>query len=191
MKPLPSPYRLLLAAFAIAAFALIPALAQANNRPGMGKIHGRVINSPGEPEGGGTVSLSTDDGETFLYDFVVSPGGDYSGQALPAEYILIYRTASTPEGKAVDFIRGVTVMAGLDTKQDVDMSRPEYVNRLTLGQQKGTGRCWASTAAAIQANAIVTAVNADLIVVNQDLQEAATARATASRVWSRGDRARS
>jgi tetratricopeptide (TPR) repeat protein len=169
----------LLAAFAIAAFALIPALAQQTTDPDMGKIHGRVINSTGEPEGGGTVSLSTDNGVTFLYDFVVSPTGEYSGHALPAEYILIYHTASTPEGKAVDFIRGVTVMAGLDTKQDVDMSRPEYVNRLTPGQQKGLEDARASTAAAIQANAIMTAVNADLIVVNQDLQEAATARATA------------
>ena len=127
MKPRPSPCRLLLAAFAIAAFALIPVLAQQTSDPDMGKIHGRVINPAGEPEGGGTVSLSTDSGVTFLYDFVVSPTGEYSGQALPAEYILIYHTASTPDGKAVDFIRGVTVMAGLDTKQDVDMSRPEYV----------------------------------------------------------------
>ena len=179
MKLRPSPCRLFLAAVAIAAVALIPAFPQQTTDSDMGRIHGRVINSTGQPEGGGTVSLSTDNGVTFLYDFAVSPTGEYSGQALPAEYILIYHTPTTPEGKAVDFIRGVTVMADLETKQDVDMSRPEYVNRLTPGQQQALGDAKASTAAAIQANAIMKAVNTDLTVANQDLQDAATARATA------------
>jgi tetratricopeptide (TPR) repeat protein len=179
MKPRPTSCRFLLIAVALVVFALTPALAQQTADPDMGRIHGRVINPAGQPEGGGTVSLSTDNGVTYLYDFVVSPTGEYSGQALPAEYTLIYHTASTPEGRAVDFIRGVTVMAGLETKQDVDMSRPEYVNRLTPGQQKGLDVAKASTAAAIQANAIITAVNTDLNVVNQDLQDVATARASA------------
>ena len=179
MKPSSSQCRRLFAIAGMILFALVPALAQQATDPDMGRIHGRVINPAGQPEGGGTVSLSTDDGVTYLYDFAVSPSGEYSGQALPAEYLLIYRTPTTPEGKAVDLIRGVTVVAGQDTKQDVDMSRPEFVNRLTPEQQKAWEGTKPPTSDAVAANEAITAVNTDLTRVSQDLQDAETARTTA------------
>ena len=77
-----------------------------------GKIHGRVINPAGIPQKDGTVSLSVDGGVTLSYNFPVSSSGDYSGQAPPGEYTVVYRAPDTPEGKIVDYISGVQVIAG-------------------------------------------------------------------------------
>ena len=73
------------------------------------QIHGRVINPAGVPQKDGTVSLSVDGGVTLSYNFPVSSSGDYSGQAPPGEYTLVYRAPDTPEGKIVDYISGVQV----------------------------------------------------------------------------------
>jgi tetratricopeptide (TPR) repeat protein len=165
----------------LVAFASVAAPARQATDPDMGKIHGRVLNPKGLPGGGGTVSLSTDEGVTYLYDFAVSPTGEYSGQVLPAEYLLVYRTPTTPEGKVVDFIRGVEVVAGQDTKQDVDMSRKEFTSRLSQEQQKELEGAKVNTAAAPASNSEITGVNADLAQVNQDLQDVENARATAAK----------
>ena len=65
----------------------------------MGRIHGKVINPTGQPQGGGTVSLSTDGGVTLKYTFPVSDTGEYTGDAPPGTYMVIYRQADTPAGK--------------------------------------------------------------------------------------------
>ena len=70
-------------------------------------IHGRVINPSGAPQKDGTVSLSVDGGVTLSYNFPVSSNGEYSGQAPPGEYTIVYRAPDTPEGKIVDYISGV------------------------------------------------------------------------------------
>jgi hypothetical protein len=95
--------------------ALAPAPAQQPPAAEMGRIHGSVINPVGVPQKDGTVSLSTDGGETLSYNFPVSPAGEYSGQAPPGEYTVVYRAPDTPEGKIVDYISEVEVVAGQDT----------------------------------------------------------------------------
>ena len=92
------------------AFALPSAHAQAPSAEKMGKIHGHVINPTGEPQGGGTVSLSTDGGHTLLFTFPVDSTGAFSGEAKPGTYTLVYRAADTPEGKMVDSIRGIKIV---------------------------------------------------------------------------------
>ena len=104
--------------------------------PDTGTIHGRVINPAGVPQKDGTVSLSVDGGVTLSYNFPVSSSGDYSGQAPPGEYTIVYRAPDTPEGKIVDYISGVQVIAGQDTSQDIDMTRREFVARLSPEQQQ-------------------------------------------------------
>src|SRR5665213_2033289 len=76
------------------AFALLPALAQAPAGP-TGKIHGHVTNPTGEPQGAGTVSLSTDGGATLKFTFTVAADGNYTGEAAPGTYSAIYRAADT------------------------------------------------------------------------------------------------
>src|SRR5580692_5037842 len=181
MKPKYSQCCRMLAFAGLLAIAVVPALGKQTTDPDMGRIHGRVLNPKGLPEGGGTVSLSTDEGVTYLYDFAVSPTGEFSGQLLPAEYLMVYRTPTTPEGKVVDFIRGVEVVAGQDTKQDVDMSRKEFVARLSQEQQKELEEAKINTASSAVANPQITGMSADLTVVNQDLQDVENARASAAK----------
>lgn len=147
----------------------------------MGRIYGRVINPAGVPQKGGTVSLSVDGGDTLSYSFPVSPEGKYSGSAPPGEYTIVYRAPDTPEGKIADYISGVQVVAGQDTAQDIDMTRQEFVSRLSPEQQKMLQDLReANTAAASDAKRTASTIDADLQIVNLDLQAAGKARVTAA-----------
>jgi hypothetical protein len=86
----------LTAAAGLLGITLAPAYAQQPATENTGKIHGRVLNPTGQPQGGGTVSLSTDGGQTLKYNFPVTDTGDYSGEAPAGTYMLVYRAADTP-----------------------------------------------------------------------------------------------
>jgi tetratricopeptide (TPR) repeat protein len=165
------------------ALCLNPAFAQEEySAPDTGRIHGRVISPTGQPQNGGVVGLSTNGGETLTYSFPVSPTGTYAGEATLGEYTLIYRAADTPEGKVVDYIQGVVILAGKDVAQDDDMTRPEYMERLSPEQQKQIQEMRAASTSAAAASNLATSVNVDLDVVNRDLQDAGKARVSALEV---------
>ena len=161
--------------------ALAPALAQQPPAAEMGRIHGRVINPVGLPQNNGTVSLSTDGGVILTYSFPVSAMGEYSGEAPPAEYTVVYRAPDTPEGKIVDSISGVEIVAGQDTAQDIDMTRREFIDKLPPETQKQLQAMREANAATIAANETIAPLNADLQIVNRDFLDAENARATATR----------
>ena len=160
-------------------FTLAPALAQQSPAANMGRIHGRVINPAGLPQNNGTVSLSTDGGVILTYSFPVSAKGEYSGEASPGEYTVVYRAPDTPEGKIVDSISGVEIVAGQDTAQDIDMTRQAFVDRLSPEQRKQLQAMREANAATMTANPAIVAINTDLKVVNQDFLDADHARARA------------
>ena len=161
--------------------ALASAQAQQPPAPEMGSIHGRVINPAGAPQKDGTVSLSVDGGETLSYNFPVSTSGEYSGPAPPGEYTVVYRAPDTPEGKIVDYISGVQIVAGQATAQDIDMTRQEFVARLSPDQQRQLQELReANAAASSDAKRDASAIGADLQIVNLDLQAADNARVTAA-----------
>jgi hypothetical protein len=161
------------------AFALLPAFAQAP-AGSMGKIHGHVTNPTGEPQGNGSVSLSTDGGTTLKYTFPVGPDGNYSGEAAPGGYSAVYRAPDTPPGKMVDMYRGVKIVAGEDVVQDIDMSRQEYIDKMAPEQKKQLEAIKSANADAIKANHVINTLNADLRTVNQDVKDAENARAQAA-----------
>ncbi|MGD1106279.1 MAG: hypothetical protein ABR865_04480 [Terracidiphilus sp.] len=161
--------------------AHVSAQAQEPPAPNMGRIHGRVINPAGVPQKNGTVSLSVDGGETLSYNFPVSPSGEYSGPAPQGEYTIVYRAPDTPEGKIVDYISGVQVVAGQDTAQEIDMTRREFIARLSPDEQRQLQELRdANAAASSDAKRGASAVDADLQIVNLDLQAAGNARVTAT-----------
>ncbi len=172
-------------------FAAILALHAQQPAPDMGRIHGRVTNPAGVPQKDGTVSLSVDGGVTLSYNFAVSPSGDYTGEAPPGEYTIVYRAPDTPEGKIVDYISGVQVIAGQDTSQDIDMTRREFIARLSPDQQRQLQEVSeANIAAASDAKRNASTIDADLQIVNLDFQAAGNARATATQnLGSSADRA--
>ena len=65
-----------LAAASLLTVVLAPAESAAQAPAGTtGKIHGKVINPTGQPQGGGTVSLSTDGGVSLKFTFPVDDSG--------------------------------------------------------------------------------------------------------------------
>lgn len=169
--------RTLILGLGLLAMALLPAMAQ--TPAATGKIHGMVTNPTGQPQGSGTVSLSTDGGATLKFTFPIAPNGEYSGEAAAGTYMVVYRATDTPAGKMVDSIRGVKVIASQDTLQDIDMSRPEYIKSLSADQQKQLEELKKANAEAVSANKVINALNADLRVVAQDIKDAENARAEA------------
>ncbi len=171
----------LTAAAGLLALALAPANAQqaAPAAGTTGKIHGHVINPTGQPQGGGSVSLSTDGGATLKFTFPVSDTGEYSGEAPAGTYMVVYRAADTPAGKMVDSVRGVKITAGEDIAQDVDMSRQEYLDNMSADEKKQLEELKKTNAEALKANTVINQLNADLKVVTQDKKDIDGASAAA------------
>jgi len=172
-----------MAATGLLAWAVAPVNAQqpeAGAAANMGKIHGRVINPTGQAQGNGTVGLSTDGGLTLKYSFPVSETGEYSGEAAPGTYMLVYRAADTPAGKMVDSIRGIKIVAGQDLEQNDDMSRQEYIDQMSPEDKKRLEELRKSNSEAIKANAVINQLNADLKVISQDKHDIDNATATAT-----------
>lgn len=163
----------------VLAFALLPAFSQTPAGP-MGKVHGHVTNPTGEPQGGGSVSLSTDGGATLKFTFPVDAEGNFSGEAAVGTYAAVYRAADTPVGKMVDMIRGIHVVEGQDVVADIDMSRQEFIDKLPADQKKALEDLKKQNAEAIKANQVINHLNSDLKVVNQDIRDAETARTQAA-----------
>jgi len=153
------------------ALAPAPSNAQQPAAAAMGKIHGRVINPTGQPQGSGTVGLSTDGGATLKYNFPVSDTGDFSGEAPAGTYMLVYKAADTPAGKMVDSIRGVKIVAGEDTAQDDDMSRQEYIDKMSPDEKKQLEELKKQNSEALKQNAVINQLNADLRAVSQDKRD--------------------
>lgn len=170
----------LAAAAGLLAFALTPAHAQTPPAEKTGKIHGHVINPTGQPQGGGAVSLSTDGGATLKYSFPVDATGAFTGEAPAGTYTLVYRAADTPEGKMVDSIRGIKITVGEDLAQDDDMSRQEYIDKMTPDEKKQLEDLKKQNAEALKANSLISQLNADLKVVSQDKKDIDGAIATAT-----------
>jgi tetratricopeptide (TPR) repeat protein len=169
-----------LAAAALLTVALAPGHAQQAPAANMGTIHGQVINPTGQPQGGGTVNLSTDGGVTLKFTFPVDASGNYTGQAPQGTYMVVYRAADTPAGKMVDSIRGVKIVAGQDIAQNVDMSRQEYIDKMTPEEKKQLEDLKKANAEALKANVLINQLNADLKVVNQDKKDIDNATALAA-----------
>ena len=169
-----------LAAAAVLTVVLAPAQAPQAPAGTTGKIHGKVINPTGQPQGGGTVSLSTDGGVSLKFTFPVDDSGNYTGEAPAGTYMVVYRAADTPAGKMVDSIRGVKIVVGEDTAQDVDMSRQEYIDKMTPDEKKQLEDLKKANAQALQANVLINQLNADLKVVNQDKKDIDNATALAT-----------
>jgi len=170
----------LTAAACMLALALPPAQAQKDAADKMGKIHGRVINPTGQPQGGGTVGLSTDGGATMKYSFPVDSTGAFTGDAPAGTYMLVYRAPDTPEGKMVDSIRGIKIVAGVDLAQDDDMSRQEYIDKMTADEKKQLEDLKKANSETLKANALINQLNADLKIVSQDKKDIDSAATTAT-----------
>jgi tetratricopeptide (TPR) repeat protein len=137
-----------------------------------GKIHGTVSDPAGSPETAGSVSLfeggmASPTAEP-KYTFPVDGSGQYKGEVTPGSYTLVYRAPNTPKDKVVDQIDNVKVAAGADTLQDDDMSRKEYLDKLTPEERKSLEETKAKNASILKENGQIKNLNADLAKARSD-----------------------
>jgi tetratricopeptide (TPR) repeat protein len=155
-------------AFALVAFR--PALfAPTFAQEPTGKLHGHIQDPAGVPVQDGIVTLSTDGGKTAKYTFKSDPSGDYKGDGVaPGSYTLSLRRPDTPADKVLDQFPEVKVTAGGDTAQDFDMTRADYLSKLTPEQRKQLEDLKTKNSEALKENSVIKNLNADLQKARDD-----------------------
>ena len=166
--------------FLIAAFALGATLLAQQPAP-TGKIHGHVTDPTGIPRGNGTAVLSTDGGKTIKYSFPVNDAGDYTGAGIaPGTYQLLLSLPDTPPGKYVDEMPNVKVEADQDVAADFDMSRKEYIDKLSPEMQKQVEEYKQKNTEVMKSNQMIKVLNADLAKARADIHDGDQAATTAA-----------
>jgi tetratricopeptide (TPR) repeat protein len=133
-----------------------------------GKVHGHVQDPVGVAMANVQVTLSTDGGRTAKYTFTTDANGDYKGDGVaPGTYDF---TLFNSEKKTADQFRAVKVTAGNDTQQDFDLSRPDYIAKMTPEEKKAYEAAKAKNAVVAKENVQIKNLNADLQKARQDDQ---------------------
>lgn len=128
-----------------------------------GSIHGHVTNPAGTAVTNGEVRLTTDKSagnpatHKYDYTFPLDAQGNYKGADIkPANYLgVVFQ-----QGKSVDFIPSVVIAAGEDKAADFDMTRKEYLDKMTPEDKAALEEYKKQNAAAQQANAKIQNLNA-------------------------------
>ena len=161
--------------------ALLPALSQT---PGpaanKGKVHGHVTNPAGANQQGGSVTFTGGSLSGAAAKFPVDDNGDFSADVPPGTYKLVYRAVGLGDDKETDHIENVKVTVGADVVQNIDMTRKEYLDTLSPEARKQAEEFRKRNADALKTNQIIKTINADMVVVLQDIKEADTAKAVAA-----------
>lgn len=162
--------------------ALLPALAQTPApAANTGKVHGHVTNPSGTPQAGGTVMFAEGKLSGAASKFPVDANGDFSAEVPAGTYKLVYRNVGVPDDKESDHVDSVKVTVGADLKQDIDMSRKEYIDQLSPEQKKQLDELRKKNSEAMKANEVIKHINADLGTSIQDLKDSDSAREAATK----------
>ncbi len=129
-----------------------------------GSIHGHLQDPINAPIAGGQVEVTTD-GKTVKYTFTADANGDYKGTGIaPGTYVLVLMS----QGKTIDEITNAKITAGQDTPEDFDLSRADYIAKMTPEQRKQIEEVKKQNAEAMKNNTVVKSLNADLQKARDD-----------------------
>jgi len=146
----------------------------------MGSVVGQVTNPTGQPQAGGTVSfIRFGDGNRASAILDVGSAGSFNGRVPPGRYKAVFRAAGMGSDKEADHVDSIEVVAGQTTRVDIDMSREEFVSRLSPEMQKQLADMKATNANATGVNQVIRALNEDLKRATQDTKDADAATSTA------------
>lgn len=151
-------------AAALAFGAFVPgALPQAYADGATGSIHGHVQNAAGITIGNGDVKLTKDStpSETsqYKYDLPVDSDGNYKSSGIEAG---TYSAVFFQGPKLVDVLSRVKVDVNQDTAVDFDMTRQEFVDKMTPDEKKDLAAYKAKIAATSAENARIAGLNNNL-----------------------------
>jgi tetratricopeptide (TPR) repeat protein len=134
-----------------------------------GSIHGHVNNPVGQPLTKGEVRLTTDRGPQadmkFKYTFPLDANGDYKGTGIaPGNYVVLVFS----DNKSLDFNESVVFTTGVDKTVNFDMSRPEYLAKMSPEDRKALEEYKKRNAEVVASNAKVQNLNALLTQARTD-----------------------
>jgi hypothetical protein len=133
-------------------------------------VHGHVQNAAGQPITKGDVKLTTDkasDAKTrkYQYTFPVDQNGDFKGSGVaPGNYLAVI----FQDDKSLDFMDNVEVKANDDRVVNFDMTRPEYLSKMSPEEKKALEEYKKKNAEASAANSKIANLNATLSQARAD-----------------------
>ncbi|HEY0262987.1 MAG TPA: tetratricopeptide repeat protein [Granulicella sp.] len=133
-------------------------------------IHGHVQNPLASPVTNGVVKLTTDrsaqpQSRKYDYTFPTDASGNYKGDGIkPNTYIVIVFQGDN----SLDFNDNVPIKAGDDKQVDFDMSRQEYLDKMTPEEKKTLEEYKAKNAEVMKANAQIANLNTLLTQARSD-----------------------
>jgi tetratricopeptide (TPR) repeat protein len=146
-----------------------PAPAFAQDAPAA-SIHGHAQNPLGQNLANGDVRLTTDraapeNSRKYAYTFPLDASGNFKGTGIkPDNYVAVV----TQAGKVVDYIDPVALKAGDDKVVDFDMTRKEYMDKMSPEEKKTLEEYKAKNADAVKANSQIANLNALLTQARAD-----------------------
>jgi len=130
---------------------------------GTGSIHGRVVDASGAPLKNGIVKLTTDKSagtstsRKYDYAFPIDPTGNYKGDGIkPGTYVAVAFQGTL----SVDFIYNLEIVAGADKAADFDMTRAEYIAKMSAEERASLEDIKKKNAEANAANSKIENLNA-------------------------------
>jgi tetratricopeptide (TPR) repeat protein len=164
-------FKIWLAAITLAILpGLFPATLHAQEKT-LSKIHGHAQDPAGVPIPNAEVRVSTD-GKVAKYTFTTDANGDYKGDGIvPGDYFILLwqKDQTTGALKQIDYLENVKIAAGTDNLEDFDLSRPEYLKKLTPEQQKAIAEAKAKNADIMKSNMDVKKLNGMLADARADI----------------------
>jgi len=164
---------------------------------GTASIHGHVNNPIGQPITTGDVKLTTDrtspaKDRKFAYTFAIDGNGDYKGSGIaPGNYVAVVFQGD----RSIDFNDNVNLTANDDKLINFDMSRAEYIEKMTPEEKKQLEEYKKKNAEVMSANAQIKNLNAELVQARADtkagnydeaiklMQQATTAKPDEPILW--------
>jgi tetratricopeptide (TPR) repeat protein len=135
-------------------------------------IHGHVNNAAGLALNRGDVKLTTDRGadakdRKYAYTFPIDQNGDYKGTGItPGNYVAIVFV----DDKSLDFNDNVELKGGDDKVVTFDMSRAEYLAKMTPDERKQLEEYKKKNAEVVANNSKITNLNAQLTSARADIK---------------------
>ena len=136
-----------------------------------GSIHGHVNNPVGQPMTKGEIRLTTDRSVPqaemkFKYTFPLDANGDYKGTGIaPGNYVVFV----FQDNKSLDYNESVVfATGGGDKVVNFDMSRPEYLAKMSPEDRKALEEYKKRNAEVVASNAKVQSLNALLTEARAD-----------------------
>jgi tetratricopeptide (TPR) repeat protein len=159
-----------LAAALLVIFAMAqPSTSLAQAQPSA-SIHGHVNNAIGQPLVKGEVRLTTDrasdeKSRKYQYTFPIDESGDYKGTGIaPGNYaVIVYQ-----DNKSIDFNESVVFAAGDDKTVNFDMTRKEYLDKMTPEEKKQLEEFKKKNAEVMAGNKQISNLNALLTQARAD-----------------------